>query len=102
MERLFKPDMFSGWGIRTLSSEHPAYNPYAYHRGTIWPVEHGPFVVGGYRYGCHAEAERVCAAMFQAAALFEYRRLAASTHEVLDQRGELDVRRKSIPFGADL
>ncbi|WP_140908408.1 amylo-alpha-1,6-glucosidase [Cognatiluteimonas lumbrici] len=75
MERLFQPDLFSGWGIRTLSSEHPAYNPYAYHRGTIWPVEHGPFVVGGYRYGCHAEAERVCSAMFQAAALFQYRRL---------------------------
>ena len=75
MERLFQPDMFSGWGIRTLSSDHPAYNPYAYHRGTIWPVEHGPFAVGGCRYGCHEEVERVCSAMFQAAALFEYRRL---------------------------
>ena len=43
LQRLFEPDMFSGWGVRTLSSQHPAYNPYAYHRGTVWPVEHGPF-----------------------------------------------------------
>jgi glycogen debranching enzyme len=43
--------MFSGWGIRTLSSEHPAYNPYSYHRGSIWPVEHGAFAIGFMRYG---------------------------------------------------
>jgi len=75
MKRLFQPDMFSGWGIRTLSSEHPAYNPYAYHRGAVWPVEHGPFLVGGYRYGCLEEVEKVCSAMMQATSLFEYRRL---------------------------
>ncbi len=75
MRRLFQPDLFSGWGIRTLSSDHPAYNPYAYHRGTVWPVEHGPFTVGGYRYGCLEEVERVCSAMMQATSLFEYRRL---------------------------
>jgi glycogen debranching enzyme len=46
LDRLFAPDMFSGWGVRTLSCDHPAYNPYAYHRGTVWPVEHGPFAVG--------------------------------------------------------
>jgi glycogen debranching enzyme len=75
MERLFASDMFSGWGIRTLSSEHPAYNPYAYHRGTVWPVEHGPFAVGAYRYGLHDRVEQICKAQFEAAALFEHRRL---------------------------
>lgn len=75
MERLFAPDMFSGWGVRTLSSEHPAYNPYAYHRGTVWPVEHGPFAVGAYRYGLHAQVDRICRAQFEAAALFRHRRL---------------------------
>jgi glycogen debranching enzyme len=29
-ERMFQPDLFSGWGIRTLSSNHPAFNPYSY------------------------------------------------------------------------
>ena len=75
MERLFAPDMFTGWGVRTLSSEHPAYNPYAYHRGTVWPVEHGPFAVGAYRYGLHDRVEQVCRAQFEAAALFAHRRL---------------------------
>jgi glycogen debranching enzyme len=75
MQRLFAPDMFSGWGVRTLSSTHPAYNPYAYHRGTVWPVEHGPFAVGAYRYGCHRQVERICRAQFDVAALFDFRRL---------------------------
>jgi glycogen debranching enzyme len=36
--RLFAPDLFSGWGIRTLSTTHPAYSPLSYHLGSIWPV----------------------------------------------------------------
>ena len=75
VDRLFRPDLFSGWGIRTLSSENPAYNPFAYHRGTVWPVEHGPFAIGAYRYDCIDAVERVCKAMSEAAALFEFRRL---------------------------
>lgn len=75
LERLFAVDMFSGWGIRTLSSQHPAYHPYSYHRGTVWPVEHGPFAVGAYRYGCHDRVEQICRAQFDAAALFDFCRL---------------------------
>jgi glycogen debranching enzyme len=75
MARLLAPDMFTGWGVRTLSSEHPAYNPYAYHRGTVWPVEHGPFAVGAYRYGLHDEVERIARAQFEAAKFFDYHRL---------------------------
>lgn len=37
--RLFAPAPFSGWGIRTLSSAHPAYAPLSYHRGSVWSVE---------------------------------------------------------------
>jgi glycogen debranching enzyme len=75
LERLFAADLFSGWGVRTLSSKHPAYNPYAYHRGTVWPVEHGPFAVGAYRYGYHAYVERICRAQFELTALFDFYRL---------------------------
>jgi glycogen debranching enzyme len=75
LDRLFARDMFSGWGVRTLSSEHPSYNPYAYHRGTVWPVEHGPFAVGAYRYGCHDSVEQICRAQFETAALFDHCRL---------------------------
>lgn len=75
LKRLFAPDLFGGWGVRTLSSEHPAYNPYAYHRGTVWPVEQGPFAVGAYRYGCHEYVERIARAQFELASLFELYRL---------------------------
>jgi glycogen debranching enzyme len=73
--RMMQPDLFSGWGIRTLSAEHPAYNPFAYHRGTVWPVENGAFVLAMARYGLHAEMWRLSRALFEAAALFDYDRL---------------------------
>jgi glycogen debranching enzyme len=74
-DRLFADDMFSGWGIRTLSDRHPAYNPYSYHRGSVWPVEHGSFSVGLVRYGLHEHVERICRAQFEAASLFDFHRL---------------------------
>lgn len=73
--RMMQPDMFSGWGIRTLSSDHPAYNPFAYHRGTVWPVENGAFVLGMARYGLHGEMWQLARALFETATLFDYDRL---------------------------
>jgi glycogen debranching enzyme len=74
-DRLFEDDMFSGWGIRTLSNRNAAYNPYSYHRGSVWPVEHGSFAVGFVRYGLHSHVERICRAQFEAASLFDFFRL---------------------------
>lgn len=74
-DRLFAPDLFSGWGIRTLSSEHPRYNPYSYHLGSIWPVEHGTFAIGFWRYGLHERVEQIARAQFEAASMFEFHRL---------------------------
>jgi len=74
-DRLFAPDMFSGWGIRTLSAEHPAYNPFSYHRGSVWPVEAGTIALGLGRYGCWQHLHRLAEATFAAAALFEGHRL---------------------------
>ncbi|HEV2149565.1 MAG TPA: glycogen debranching N-terminal domain-containing protein [Longimicrobiaceae bacterium] len=51
VRRLFQPDLFSGWGIRTLSTQNPAYNPLSYHLGSIWPVENGTITFGLRRYG---------------------------------------------------
>jgi glycogen debranching enzyme len=45
-ERLMAPDMFSGWGIRTLSSDSPAYNPIGYHIGAVWPHDNGMIAIG--------------------------------------------------------
>jgi glycogen debranching enzyme len=74
-DRLFAPDLFSGWGIRTLSSTHPAFNPHSYHRGTVWPVEQGSFALGLARYGLHDHLDRLAAAVFDATAIFEHGRL---------------------------
>ncbi len=45
-ERLRAPDMFSGWGIRTLSSKSPAYNPIGYHTGSVWPHDNSLITMG--------------------------------------------------------
>ena len=45
-ERLGAPDMFSGWGIRTLSSQSPAYNPIGYHTGSVWPHDNSLIAMG--------------------------------------------------------
>jgi glycogen debranching enzyme len=54
-DRLLAPDMFSGWGIRTLSADSPHYNPMSYHNGTVWPHDNSIAVAGLRRYR-HAEA----------------------------------------------
>ncbi|HEY9822395.1 MAG TPA: amylo-alpha-1,6-glucosidase, partial [Candidatus Sericytochromatia bacterium] len=45
-ERLRAPDMFNGWGIRTLSSLSPAYNPMGYHVGSVWPHDNAMIALG--------------------------------------------------------
>lgn len=45
-ERLRAPDMFTGWGIRTLSSSSPAYNPMGYHIGSVWPHDNSMIAFG--------------------------------------------------------
>ena len=56
VERLMKPDMWSGWGIRTLSANHPAYNPHSYQNGSVWPHDNGIIATGFRRYGFATEA----------------------------------------------
>ena len=74
-DRLMAQDLFSGWGIRTLSSEHPSYNPLAYHLGAVWPVENATIALGFKRYGLDAYADRLITAMFAAADRFRHHRL---------------------------
>jgi glycogen debranching enzyme len=69
--RLFAPDMFSGWGIRTLSSEHPSYNPISYHLGSVWAVENGTIAFGLRRYGLDARTLDLFEAMVDLAMLYD-------------------------------
>lgn len=75
VRRLMAPDMFSGWGVRTLSSDHPAYNPFSYHLGSVWPVENGTIAFGFARYGCWEELHRLVEGIFASTDLFIANRL---------------------------
>lgn len=68
--RLMQPDMWSGWGIRTLSASHPAYNPYSYQSGSVWPHDNGLIAEGFKRYGYGAEAGRVAHEASKAGSFF--------------------------------
>jgi len=59
VKRLMEPDMWSGWGIRTLSTLNPAYNPYNYQTGSVWPHDNAIIALGFKRYGFAAEAARI-------------------------------------------
>jgi glycogen debranching enzyme len=72
--RMFAPDLFSGWGIRTLSATHAYYNPLSYHRGTVWAVEQATIVFGLRRFGFDARALDLARALFDLSRLYsEYR-----------------------------
>jgi glycogen debranching enzyme len=73
--RLFHKDMFSGWGIRTLSTGCPRYNPQGYHVGTVWPHDNSIIAMGLKRYGFEDHLERLATGLFDAARSFPYYRL---------------------------
>ncbi|SRR5579883_914410 len=75
VKRLFQPDLWCGWGIRTLSSSNPAYNPISYQLGSVWPHDNAAIAMGLKRYGYHAEANRVAEGIFAAASYFEAGRM---------------------------
>lgn len=72
-ERLMKPDMFTGWGIRTMSSKMAAYNPIAYHNGSVWPHDTSIIALGMYERGFKKEAVKLCKALFKADRHFNWR-----------------------------
>lgn len=73
--RLLETDMWSGWGIRTLSERNPAYNPFSYQNGSVWPHDNGIIAMGFQRYGCAAEAAMIARDISEAASYFAFYRL---------------------------
>jgi glycogen debranching enzyme len=75
VQRLLAEDMYSGWGIRTLSAQNPAYNPFSYHRGSIWPHDNGFIALGLKRYGFIDEVALLARSISDAASFFASYRL---------------------------
>jgi glycogen debranching enzyme len=66
-EALMSPQMFTGWGVRTLASDMGAYNPASYHNGSVWPHDNAIVAAGLMRYGFVEEAQRIAVGLFEAA-----------------------------------
>ena len=86
--RLMQPDMWSGWGIRTLSAAHPAYNPFSYQLGSVWPHDNGLIALGFKRYGFGTEAARIARDVS-----------GAASHFLLNQLPELYAGVTRVPGG---
>jgi glycogen debranching enzyme len=74
-ERLVRDDMLCGWGIRTLSSLEPSFNPMSYHNGSVWPHDNSLIAAGLKRYGMDAEVLHVAQELLDAAVRFPLYRL---------------------------
>jgi glycogen debranching enzyme len=72
-DHLLSPEMFTGWGVRTLASSMGAYNPMSYHNGSVWPHENALIVKGLLRYGFVGHGKRLAEGILDAAAAFEGR-----------------------------
>jgi glycogen debranching enzyme len=70
---LTSPQLFSGWGVRTLAADDRGYNPIGYHVGTIWPHDNALVALGLARYGFRDEANRIALAQLEAAAFTGFR-----------------------------
>ncbi|MES2625702.1 MAG: amylo-alpha-1,6-glucosidase [Pseudomonadota bacterium] len=72
---MLSEEMFSGWGIRTLASDAPRYNPMSYHNGSVWPHDVALIAAGLARYGFKDEVLKIMAGLFDASLFIEFQRL---------------------------
>jgi glycogen debranching enzyme len=75
VDRLMAPDMWTGWGVRTLSAGHPAFNPYNYQTGSVWPHDNAIIAMGFKYYGFSAEAAQIAHDVSFAAGYFRLNQL---------------------------
>jgi hypothetical protein len=67
VDRLMGDGLWSGWGVRTMSADDAAYNPLAYHNGTVWPHDNSLIALGLARYRRWSEAQRIVQRLLLAA-----------------------------------
>ena len=72
VDQLMGEGLWSGWGVRTMSSTEGGFNPLSYHNGTVWPHDNSLIAAGLGRYERWAEAQRIVRRMLEAAGHFEY------------------------------
>jgi glycogen debranching enzyme len=74
-QKFMRPEMFTGWGWRTMSQEERVFNPLSYHRGSVWPHDNSIVAHGMALYEFREPANKLFSALFQAALNFRDYRL---------------------------
>lgn len=74
-ERLTSKEMFSGWGVRTLSKKEVRYNPMSYHNGSVWPHDNALIAYGLAKYGHIEAALKIMNGLFEASRFIELQRM---------------------------
>ena len=69
-KEIMGPDMFSGFGIRTIGSNEIRYNPVSYHNGSVWPHDNALIIEGLRKYGMVREAKRLTEAFLSTLSMF--------------------------------
>ncbi|OAA31646.1 hypothetical protein AT15_06115 [Kosmotoga arenicorallina S304] len=75
VKKLLSPELFTGWGIRTLSTDMRRYNPFSYHNGSVWPHDNSIIIMGLLKYGYTKEAKKISEALLEAMDKFHDKRL---------------------------
>jgi glycogen debranching enzyme len=73
--RLLQDDMFTGWGLRTLSSRERQYNPMSYHNGSVWPHDTALAAVGMRSYGMTSQFVTLATGIFESVLQFDDTRM---------------------------
>jgi len=74
-QTLLSPELFSGWGVRTVATCEARYNPMGYHTGSVWPHDNAIIAHGLARYGHEAKALDIWSGQFEAGLKFELHRM---------------------------
>ncbi len=72
VDQLMGEELWSGWGVRTMSAGDGGFNPLAYHNGTVWPHDNSLIALGLARYGRWAEAQRIVRRLLNASSYFDH------------------------------
>jgi len=73
VHHLVSPQLFSGWGVRTMAQSNAGYNPIGYHDGTVWPHDNSIIAAGLFRYGYRDQATQIAGAIIESSLFFNHR-----------------------------
>ena len=72
VDQLMGAPLWSGWGVRTMSSDDAGFNPLSYHNGTVWPHDNSLIAWGLARQGRWQECHQIVRRMLDAAGHFDW------------------------------